>query len=379
MSKSSPVEIRASYWVDSIIAAVITVIIGLLIGFVLLLTVAPDIAVPGFRMLITGGFEKIGVVSGIGRVMYYAVSMIMCGLSVGFTMKAGIFNIGVGGQYVVGLFASLYIAIYMAPVFGTATWVFAILAGGLAGAVWGAIQGMLQAYFRINAIICGIMMNYIGLFLGNMLLEGSKDIYVRGRGWTEIVPNEAVLPKFGLDHIFGPMTTANGGFVLSVLICIATWFLLKKTTLGYELKAVGINSESSRYAGISIKRSIIVSMAISGFIAGMGGAMNHLGASGTRYSITDTLPSNGFTGISVALIASSNPIGIIFSGILVAFLQVGGVSMQSLGLDNSLVEVITSVIIYFCAFSFIFKRLYRKLLDKILKRREKPVVAEEEL
>jgi simple sugar transport system permease protein len=96
--------------------------------------------------------------------------------------------------------------------------------------------------------------------------------------------------------------------------------------------------------------------------------MNHLGASGTRYAITDTLPTQGFTGISVALIASSNPIGIIFSGILIAFFQVGGVSMQSLGLEPQLVSVITSVIIYFCAFNFVIKALYMKLIKRMISK-----------
>jgi len=349
----------------SIISALITIAIGLLIGLIVLLFVAPDKAASGFQMLVTGGFGKIGVISGIGRVMYYAVPLIMCGLAVGFTLKTNIFNIGVAGQYMMGLTAALFTGIYGAGYFGPFAWVVGILAGAGAGALWGFIQGLLQAYFRINAIVCGIMLNYVGIFLLNMIMENSKEVYVRGRGWTQMVSDEFVLPKGGFDQILGKNTTANAGIIICIALCILAWWIMKKTTLGYELKAVGYNDEASKYAGISSRRAIIVSMTISGAFAGLAGSMNHLGASGTRYMITDSLPSQGFTGISVALIAASNPIGIIFSGLLIAFFSVGGVNMQSLGLDPQLVDVITSVIIYCCAFGLFI----RHLLNKAFKRR----------
>ena len=351
----------------SISAAVITVGIGLLIGLIVLLFVAPDGALTGFQMLITGGFGKIGVISGISRVLYYAVPLIMCGLAVGFSLKVSIFNVGVAGQYMMGMTAALFAGIYGEGYFGHFAWFVGIAAGAAAGAVWGLIQGLLQAFFRINAIICGIMMNYVGVFLANMLMENSKEVYVRGRGWTQMVADEFVLPKGGFDLLFGKNSSANLGIIICVALCIFTWWVMKNTSLGYELKAVGHNDEAARYAGISIRKAAIISMTIAGAFAGLGGAMNHLGASGTRYLITDSLPSQGFAGISVALIASSNPIGIIFSGLLIAFFSVGGVSMQSLGLEPQLVDVITSVIIYCCAFSLFIKYLLKK---SVFRRRE---------
>lgn len=346
------------------IAAVITVLIGLLVGFFILLFVAPEKAVLGMQILTSGGFGRIGVISGIGRVLYYAVPLIMCGLSVGFSLRANIFNIGVAGQYMMGMSAAIFVGIYGAGSFGSFSWVIAILAGGAAGAAWGLIQGLLQAYFRINAIICGIMLNYVGVYLANMLMMSSQRIYVQGNGWTQTVPDAFVLPKSGFDLLLGANTNANVGIIICIILCIVTWWILKKTTLGYEIKAVGLNNDASLYAGISTPKTIIVSMTISGAFAGFGGAMNQLGASGTRYMVSDNLPAQGMTGISVALIAASNPIGIIVSGLLIAFFQVGGVNMSSLGLDPQFVSVITSVIIYCCAFSLIIRYLLKKLFNR---------------
>ena len=355
----------------SFIAAVVTVGIGLLVGFLVLLFVQPTMAFSGFKMLVTGGFGSIGAVSGIGRVLYYAVPLIMCGLAVGFALKTNVFNIGVAGQYMWGLTASLFVGVYCEGMFGvTGAWIIAVLAGAGAGAFWGFLQGLLQAFFRIHAIVCGIMMNYVAIFLANMIMESSGEVYIRGRGWTQTVADEFVLPKAGFNVLLGNSSGANGGIYICIGLCVLAWFILRKTTLGYELRAVGFNDEASRYAGVSIRKSIIISMTISGAFAGLGGAMNHLGASGTRYLIVDSLPSQGFTGISVALIAASNPIGIIFSGLLIAFFSVGGVSMQSLGLEPQMVDVVTSTIIYCCAFSLMIRYLLRKLLTPKTSARE---------
>ena len=365
---------KTSFWksdrTTSLVAAIITVGIGLLAGLIVLLFVSPQVGLKGFQMLVTGGFGTIGVVTGLGRVLYYSVPLIMCGLAVGFTLRANIFNIGVAGQYMLGMTAALFVGIYTEGHLGPFSWLVAICAGAGAGAIWGCLQGVLQAFLKINAIVCGIMLNYIAVFFANMMMENSREVYIRGRGWTEMVSDDYVIPRGGFDHLFGKNTTANSGIIICVGLCILAWWILKKTTLGYEIKAVGHNAEASRYAGISTRKATIISMTISGAFAGLGGAMNHLGASGTRYLIVDSLPSQGFTGISVALIAAANPIAIIFSGLLIAFFSVGGVSMQGLGLDPQMVDIITSVIIYCCAFSMFIRYLIRRQIKRISKRGE---------
>lgn len=348
----------------SLVAAVVTILLGLLVGLVVLLIVEPTVAPEAFKMLVTGAFGTIGVLPGMGRALYYGITYILVGLAVGFVFKTGVFNIGVVGQYLMGVFAAICVGILWEPAFGSWTWLPAILAGALFGAVWGALQGTLMALKNVNAIVCGIMMNYIGLFLVHMILESDARLFVRGRSWTEDIPMNSLMPRGGLDNLFGATTSANVGIFIAVAVCIAAWLVLKKTTFGYELKAVGFNPDASKYAGINVKKIMIIGMLMAGLFAGLGGAMTQLGNLGNRYIVVDTLPAQGFTGISVALIANSNPVAIIFSGLLIAFFSVGGQAMQSLGLEPEFVTIITSVIIYFCSFSFVFKRLYLKLAGR---------------
>ncbi len=351
----------------SLIAAFLTIILGLCISFILLLIFEKEIALDAFRVMITGSFETIGAQKGIARVLFYATPLMLTGLSFGFTLKAGVFNIGVAGQFVIGLLVSVIVSIRCTGMFGDFLWLVAILCGTCAGAAWGMLQGALQAFFNIHPIVCGIMMNYIGLFLITAVCEADPQVYAKGRGWTEVVPPEAIMPDGGLDQIFGKTSAVNIGLFFAVLLCFLAFFLLKKTTFGYEIKAVGFNPYASQYAGISIKRTIIMTMLFAGLFAGLGGGIQHLSAADTHYAITDALPQQGFTGVSIALIAAGNPIGVIFAAIFVAFIQVGGLGMQAYGLQPDFVNIITSLIIYFCAFSFVFKHWYSKLVIKLRK------------
>jgi len=352
---------------SSLIAAFLTIILGLCISFVILLIFQRGVAVEAFHVMITGSFGTIGVQKGMARVLFYTAPLMLTGLSFGFTLKAGVFNIGVAGQFVVGMLTSVIVAIRCADIFGDYIWLAAVLAGVAAGAGWGALQGVLQAYFNIHPIVCGIMLNYIGLFAITAVCEADPQVYAKGRGWTEVVPLQAIIPDGGMDHIFGKTSAVNIGLWFAILFCIIAYFILKKTDFGYEIKAVGYNPNASQYAGINVKRTVIMTMLMAGLFAGLGGAIQHLGAADTHYAITDALPQQGFTGVSIALIASGNPVGVIFAAIFIAFLQVGGLGMQAYGLQPDFVNVITSLIIYFCAFSFVFKFLYNKLLKKLRK------------
>ena len=346
------------------IATVITIIIGLLIGLMLLAITAPTVAVPAFRMIITGSFELVGFRTGMGRVISYAIPIMMTGLSFGFAMKTGVFNLGSTGQFLMGLYAGLFTAIHGTPVFGIFTWVVALIAGAAAGAAWGLVQGALQAYRKLNAIVCGIMMNYIALYLVNMMIRADRDLYFGGRSYTNAVPNEALVPRLGLNQIFTG-SAANSGILICIAICILAFFILKKTTVGFELKATGYNPESARYAGVNVERSIVISMVFAGLFAGLGGVLCHHGALGQKYTLYDALRPEGFTGIPVALLGSNHPVAIIFSGLFIAYLQVGGLGMQSFGIEAEIVTVITSITIFFCSFSIVFKKMYIRWMSRI--------------
>ena len=348
------------------IATVITIVLGLLIGLLLLLITAGDVAIPAFKTIISGGFGIVGFRTGMGRVLYYAVPIMMTGLSVGFAMRTGVFNIGAPGQFLMGLYVGLFTAIHTAPVIGAASWVLAVILGGAAGGMWGLIQGLLQAYRNLNAIVCGIMMNYVALYMVNMLIRGDRELYFGGRSYTNSIPSEALLPKLGLNQIF-TSSAANSGIIICVVICFIAYFILKKTTLGYELKATGYNRPAAQYAGINAERAIVFAMILSGVFAGLGGVLYHNGAMGQKYTLTDALRPEGFTGIPVALLGSNHPLAIIFSGLLIAYLQVGGLGMQSFGIEAEIVTVITSITIFFCSFSIVFKNLYVRLMKRVFK------------
>lgn len=359
-------RILQSPFTVSFLSTVTTIIIGLLIGLIILLFVAGDAALPAFRMIITGGFELSGFRNGIGRVMFYAVPIMMTGLSVGFGMKVGIFNIGATGQFMMGLFAGLYVGIIWEPALGPFTWVAAVIAGAVAGGLWGLIQGLLQAYKNVNEIVCGIMMNYVALFLVDIMIRNSNALYFGGRNWTNSIPANGLLPKAGLNQIFVG-SGANSGIIFGIIVCIIIYFVLKKTIFGYEIKACGLSPDAARYAGINVEKSMVLAMVLAGVFAGLGGVMYHNGSVGQKFTLSDILRPEGFTGIPVALLASNNPIGIIFTSLFIAYLQAGGLGMQSYSLDPEFVSVITAIIIFFCSFNFLFKKLCIKIIGKIFK------------
>jgi simple sugar transport system permease protein len=292
---------------SGLIAALITIVIGVFVGLVILLIFEREVALDAFEVMITGSFGMIGPQKGLSRVLFYAAPLMMTGLSFGFTLKAGVFNIGVAGQFIVGLLTSIIVAIKCVGVFGEFTWLAAILCGAGIGAAWGALQGYLQAFFNIHPIVCGIMMNYIGLFTFTAICEADPTIYAKGRGWTEVVPLEAIIPQGGLDQVFGKTSAANIGLWIAIVLCIVAYSILKKTSFGYEIKAVGYNPNASKYAGISVRKTVILTMLMAGLFAGLGGAIQQLSAADTHYAITDALPQQGFTGVAIALIAAGNP------------------------------------------------------------------------
>jgi simple sugar transport system permease protein len=171
----------------------------------------------------------------------------------------------------------------------------------------------------------------------------------------------ANLPKMGMDTIFRDgynVSSANAGIFVALIFAVLLYIILEKTVFGYELKACGYNRDSAQYAGISVKRSIIASMVISGAMAGLGGALLYLAGSGKGINVVDVLAMEGFNGIPVALLGLNNPIGIIFSGLLIAYLNVGGFNMQLYNFAPQVIEIIIGVIIYFSAFALLIRELF---------------------
>ncbi len=342
------------------VSSIVAILCGLIIGFIILLISNNKEAVPGFATILSGPVAH--GMKGIGQVFYYATPLILCGLSVGFAFKTGLFNIGGSGQFLMGAFGGVLVGLTMDNL-GPMQWVVALLFATLLGALWGAIPGILKAYFNVNEVITCIMLNYIALFWVNMTVKGSDVLFNTLRNESKDIPKVSTIPKLGLDVIFDG-SSVNSGIIIAIVAAIVLYIVLEKTTFGYELKACGFNKVASKYAGINENRSIVMSMLIAGAICGLAGGIMLLSGTGRHIEVKDVIPNEGFNGISVALLGISNPIGIIFSGLFIAYLTAGGFYLQLFHFSKEIIDIIIAVIIYFSAFALIIKMLMSKFSKK---------------
>ena len=360
---------------SSFLSSVIAIAVGLLFGFVILLISNPAQAVNGLTVIIKGGFN--GGAKGVGQMLYYATPLILTGLSVGFAFKTGLFNIGASGQLITGALAAIWVGVNWTWLPAPWHWIIAILAAMIVGGLWAAIPGLFKAFLGVNEVIACIMMNYIGMYGVNYLIKISN-VYDKLKNQTANVAKTAVLPYGGLNKIFyeqiGKLvrpSSVNIGIYIAIIAAVVIYVLLNKTTFGYELKACGHNREASRYAGINEKRSILLSMIIAGMLSGLAGAVMYLAKSdGLHIDVVEVLSPQGFNGIPVALLGLSNPIGIIFSGIFIAHIGQGGYYLQKLNYMPEIIDIIIGAIIYFSAFSLLFKNVITSVSKRFAKNKE---------
>lgn len=388
----------------SILSALISIVIGLLIGCIVVViagfassNITTEGVWEGVRLTLAGIFSTGRSAAGtltwgfnpasIGNMLFRATPLIMTGLSVAVANKAGLFNIGAPGQYLMGTMVSLMVALSIptTAVPPVLVWIIAFAAAVAAGAIWGAIPGILKAFLNINEVLACIMTNWIAANLVTWMfdissfknmVENTKSGYV-----YKTTYNNVATAKLGLDKLFAG-SQVNAGILVAVVFAIAMYILINKTTLGYELKACGANRHAAKYAGIKDRRNIVLSMAIGGGLSAAGAALYYL-AGNTEFfwSTYQSLPATGFNGIPVALLAMNNPIGVIFSGIFMAMLDIVGLQLTNLTAYNEYItDVIIAVIVYLSAFSLII----RMLLDKKKKKaaavpadNSKPADAEE--
>jgi simple sugar transport system permease protein len=357
-------KLKLSGTTVNVLSLVTAILVGLFAGLFILIASNASQAFHGFGAILSGGFSSM---RDFGQVLYFATPIIMTGLSVGFSGKTGLFNIGAAGQFIVGAYAAVLVGVKCGFLPGHLHWITALAAALIAGALWGAIPGLFKAFFNVNEVIACIMLNYIGTYLVNFLI--TKTMFDSLRNQSMRVAETANLPKMGMDKVFRDgfnVSSANSGIFIAILFAVLIYIILEKTSFGYELKACGFNREAARYAGINEKRSIVLSMTIAGAMAGLGGALLFLAGSGKGITVVDVLAQEGFNGIPVALLGLNNPLGIIFSGLLVAYLNVGGFNMQLYNFPPQVIEIIIGVIIYFSAFSL----LVRGFFNSLKKRRE---------
>ena len=352
----------------SFLSSIAVVIAGLLIGLIILLVANASQALPAFGTVLTFG---VGSMRNIGDVLLHATPIILTGLSVAFAFRTGLFNIGASGQYIFGGFVAVVIGIHGYFLPAPIRILLAILAAALAGALWAALPGLLKAFRNVHEVISSIMTNYIAMFFVVYMIQSNESIFNRGLGISAHLPESSNLPRLFFPLVFRDALVAgfitsrvNIGILIAITLALVVYVILEKTTFGYELKACGFNQDAAKYAGINQKRNIVFSMMISGSLAGIAGALNFMRGGGVGISIAETLPMEGFTGISVAFLGLNNPIGIIFSGIFISYMKLGGARLQIYGFSSELVDTVIAVIIYFCAFVFVTKSLIGRFIKE---------------
>lgn len=332
----------------------IAIIVGFIVGAVLLaaIGISPVVA---YNKLFTGIF---GDKKYIAWAVVYATPLILTGLSVAFSFKTGVFNIGAEGQFVIGSLAASIVGITLElpPVLHVTL---CALAAMVAGGIWGAVVGLLKVKKGINEVLSFIMFNWLAFYLSNYMVNLDFLHSQSGAEATRNINSTAsiVCPEW-ITSWTGCNVT-NWGIVIAIVVAIIIWFIINKTTLGFQLRAVGYNKTAAEYGGISSNAAVMKAMAISGALAGLGGMLQLTGMS-SRISQFAGQEGFGFQGITVALIANSNPIGCILSGLFYGALKYGGSKLSLINAPGEVIDIIMGVIVLFIAISHVFKEIMTK-------------------
>ena len=363
--------------VQSLLASLLCVLAGLLIGYIVLLLINPAGAWEAIITVIKNFFyypSKAAVIKYFGNTLVKTAPLLMCGLSVLFAYKVGLFNIGAAGQYVVGVAASLYLALALHM-----PWYVCLIAAMVAGALLGAISGLLKSYCNVNEVISCIMLNWISLYGTNLLLNNVKETASPYTFNLVNVNASALIPSMGLSKLFAGNRYVTIAIPIAVIVAIMVWVILEKTKFGYELRATGNNKNAAKYCGMNEKRNIILTMMISGALAGLGAALLYLTGFEQWQCSQSSVPGMGFNGIAAAFLGGLNPIGTIFSSYFIQHITNGGAYVDKSMYCAQISDLISLIIIYLCGFVAFFKYFMNSAIDKREARRaEKPAQAKSE-
>ena len=352
--------------VQSLLAALLCILIGLIVGYIVLLMINPAGAWEAIKTIVEN-FLYYPTANArlryLGNTLVKTAPLLMCSLSILFAYKVGLFNIGAAGQYVVGAGASLYFALGL-----NMPWFVCLIAGILAGAVLGAISGALKAYCNVNEVISCIMLNWISLYLVNTLLTNVKEGASPYTIQLSTGNPGAIIPSLGLSALFGNNRYVTIAIPLAVVMSVLIWVLLEKTKFGYELKATGFNKFAAKYCGMKEKRNIILTMAIAGALAGMGAGLLYLTGFEQWSTTQSSVPAMGFNGIAAAFLGGLNPIGAIFSSYFIQHITNGGAYVDKTMYSAQISDLVSSLIIYLCGFVLFFKTTLDRQLDRRAER-----------
>lgn len=348
---------KKSFIDDAVKFSLLSILLGLLVGAIVLV-ISGNSPIKAYGAMIEGIFGK---PKYIAWTIIKATPYILTGLSIAFAFKTGLFNIGAEGQFIIGALVATLVG-YSIQLPAIIHIPLTMILAGLAGGLWGSIAGFLKSKFGINEVIATIMLNWIAFYLSNFMVSNSF-ISVENSEASVNIQESASIGIDWLKGLVGPATSVNWGIIISIILVFVIWFVLTKTTLGFELRAVGHNKDAAEYAGIDVGKSILKSMAIAGLLAGVAGAIQVMGVT-HNITVLAAQEGYGFDGIAVALIANSNPIGVIFSGLLFGAFKYGGIKMQSVNAPSEVINIVIGSIVYFIALSNGLRILYKKMKEK---------------
>ncbi|MDY6341021.1 MAG: ABC transporter permease [Lachnospiraceae bacterium] len=334
----------------SVAAAIICILVGLLVGFLVLLAIKPEGAWAGILAIIKNFFNyptKAAAMKYLGNTLVKTAPLLMCALSINFCYKVGLFNIGAAGQYVVGAAACLYAALAW-----NMPWYVCMILAMIAGGIFGLAVGFLKAYANVNEVISGIMLNWIGLYLTNMILGNVKE---STSPYTVNVKGSALIPSLGLSALFSNNKYVTIAVPLSIVFAILVWVVLEKTKFGYELRATGYNKDAAKYAGMNEKKNIILTLMIGGCLAGLGAAFLYLTGYEQWSTTQSSVPGMGFNGIAATFLGGLSPIGTIFASFFIQHITSGGSYLDKSVYPSQISDLISAIIIYLCGFVMFFK------------------------
>jgi general nucleoside transport system permease protein len=332
-----------------LVVALVAVALGLLAGAILMIFIGSD-PLEAYKDLFQGGLMSI---EKIGNTLAYAVPLVFTGLAVAFAFRTGLFNIGGAGQMLMGGLFAIIVALWV-PWPKVAILPVMILAAALGGALWATIPGLLKARFNVHEVVSTIMMNWVAYWAVFYFIPA----YLKGNLETEsrLIPETASLKVGWLSTLFNGSSISLGIF-LAVGAVFLIAFILNRTTLGYELKAVGFNRHSAEYAGMPVTRNIALSMMISGALAGLAGLTFYTGYASNMQ--IGTLPSQGYDGIAVALLGANSPWGVTAAALFFGILQSGKGFMSAMtNVPPEIADTIIAIIIYFAATSVLIERVW---------------------
>ena len=355
--------------VQSLIASLLCVVLGLLIGYIVLLIINPDGAGEAITTVIKNflTYKKPETqMKYFGNTLVRTAPLLMCSLSILFAYKAGLFNIGAAGQYCAGAGMALYAALaWHMP------WWLCMIMAMLGGALLGVISGLLKSYCNVNEVISGIMLNWITLYVVNILLTNVKEAASPYTMPVAHVNGGAIIPSLGLGKLFNNNQYVTLAIPLAILIAVGLHILLEKTRLGYELKATGNNKNAAKYCGMAERRNLILTLAIGGALAGLGAAMLYLTGYEQWQCSQSSVPAMGFNGIAAAFLGGLNPIGTILASFFIQHITIGGAYVDKTMYCAQVSDLISAIIIYLCGFVLFMKYA----MNRGIARREEKAAA----